>query len=277
MKKNKSIKKWIFIVIIAVVVKVFFFDYTIYRGDNILPNSDGYIVLILSKKAKPQKADIVLINKPFENERTQVFARCIAVGGDIVEIKNSVVYVNNDIEVAEYDIVKKYRINCFSDEATNKLKNDYKLIDSIDILGVYYLNLTTEQALLLKDDSLIKIHQIIIDKELGNSEIFPQSFKYRWNEDNFGALIIPYKGFKIELNEMNFTLYKNTFIYFENIQIENKDGLYYVDGKQILDYTFKNSYYFVLNDNRTNYADSRTWGMIPKSQIEGTVAKIIKK
>ena len=255
---------------------MFIFDYTIYRGNSIFPNTDGKVVLILSKKATPQKSDIVLINKPFENEEIQIFTRCIAVGGDIVEIKNGEVFINNKTETGDYNVIKKYRVNCFSEEATNRLLNDYKLIDSVEVLGVYMLNLTNEEAKKLKNDSLIKIKPVIVEKGLGNDGIFPNTYKYRWNEDNFGALTIPYKGYKIDLSDNFYSLYKNTIIYFENVQLETREGLYYIDGQQVTEYTFKNNYYFVLNDARYNYEDSRSWGMIPKSQIEATVIKQLK-
>lgn len=277
MKKNKKlIFSVIIIAVIAVVVKVFFFDFAIYKGENILPNVDGKTVLLLSKKANPESSDIVLINKPFTKEEIQVFTRCIAVAGDVIEIKNSEVFVNDIPEIGSSEIIKKYRVNCFSNEATNRLLNEYKLVDSVNLLGVYYLNLSNIEAETLKNDSIIKIQQIIVDKTFGNNDIFPFSYKYRWNEDNFGPLTIPSKGYKITLTDQSFSLYKNTIIYFENTQIEARDGKFYVGNNQITEFTFQNDYYFVMNDARYNYVDSRSWGMIPKSQIEATVVKRLK-
>lgn len=277
MKKNKKlIFSVIIIAVIAVVVKVFFFDFAIYKGENILPNVDGKTVLLLSKKANPEISDIVLINRPFVKEETHVFTRCIAVAGDVIEIKNSEVFVNDIPEIESSEIIKKYRVNCFSNEATNRLLNEYKLVDSVNLLGVYYLNLSNIEAETLKNDSIIKIQQIIVEKTLGNNDIFPFSYKYRWNEDNFGPLTIPSKGYKITLTDQSFSLYKNTIIYFENTQIEAREGKFYVGNNQITEFTFQNDYYFVMNDARYNYLDSRSWGMIPKSQIEATVVKRLK-
>ncbi|MBN2894120.1 MAG: hypothetical protein JXL97_19775 [Bacteroidales bacterium] len=275
----KKTKKWIFslaiVIVLAIIVKLFFGNFVIYKGENIL-NTDGKTILLLSKKAKPEKSDIILINKPFAKEKAQVFVRCIAVSGEIIEIKNSEIFINNTQVEEDYETTHKYRINCFSEEATNRLLNEYKLIDSVELLGVYYLNLSKKEADILLKDSLIIVKQIIIESDLGNNDIFPQSYKFRWNEDNIGPITIPYKGFKIELNEDNFSLYKNTIIYFENKQIQSKEGKFFIGENEVKEYSFENDYFFVLNDNRANYNDSRIWGMIPKSQVTGTVVKKIK-
>lgn len=69
--------------------------------------------------------------------------------------------------------------------------------------------------------------------------------------------------------------------------IEYKDNILYVDGKKISDYrssstkdfklesigydTIPKDMYLVLGDNRTNSSDSRTFGLVKKSDIIGKV------
>lgn len=275
-KKKKIIFTLAIMAFLVIISGVFTSNYSIYRGENIM-NSLGRVVFILSKNKAPESSKIVLVNRPFsQNEEDQLFARCIAEPGETIEIIDSEVFINNETENADYPISHSYRVNCFTDEATNRLLEEYKLIDSVDVLGVYNLNLTLKEAEILKNDSLIKINKIIIDKDLGNKDIFPQSYKYRWNEDNFGPVLVPYKGLKIDLSINTFSLYKNTIIYFEKKEIRTENDKYFIGSDEITDYTFENDYYFVMNDNRADYVDSRTWGMIPKNQIEATVVKKMK-
>jgi len=275
-KKGKKIIIFSFIIVLltVVVAKIMFFDFIRVQNADNLTNIKKNSLLIIQKNKTPNYGDIVFIENPFL-EKEEII-RCIALPNDEIEIINSNVFINGEQQIEIFETIKKYRVNCFNQQANDKLVNHFQLADEVNILGVYYLNLNKKMADSLLNDTLIMINQIIVKKGLANDSIFPQTYKYRWNEDNFGAVIVPYKGFSIELNETNYNLYKNTIMVFEGKTIQ-KDGNnnILIDGKQNSNYVFENDYYFVLNDTRSNLNDSRKWGFLPNSIIKGVVVRTL--
>jgi signal peptidase I len=276
MKKSKKIFSWLISLVVVFILVIFinsFFYKVVFfkKGDfSYIKNS---CFLLLSKTIKLKMNDIIFMKQPFLKENIEIYGRCIGLPNDTILIKNTKLFVNKKEQIFDYDIYYKYRVNCFSDEANDKLINNYKLIDSTNLLGEYYLNLTEVQAKELEKDELFTIKQILAPENLGNIKIFPQHFLFRWNEDNFGQYIVPFENMKIEMNETNFALYRNTIIYFEKKQISQKDNGYFINEQKITDYTFENNYYFILNDDRSDIEDSRIWGAIPEYLIN---TKLIK-
>jgi signal peptidase I len=48
-----------------------------------------------------------------------------------------------------------------------------------------------------------------------------------------------------------------------------EDSVITIDGKLTRTYTLQKDYYFMMGDNRTNSADSRYWGFVPRDLIIG--------
>ncbi|MFZ1289920.1 MAG: signal peptidase I [Melioribacteraceae bacterium] len=112
-------------------------------------------------------------------------------------------------------------------------------------------------------------NQPIIKNGVKNSRIFPPS--QNWNEDNYGPLVIPKKGDKINLDLENINNWKtiiNREFGKEVVQIKN--GLILLNGIITNEYVLKNNYYFMMGDNRDNSLDSRFWGFVPRENIVGT-------
>lgn len=111
--------------------------------------------------------------------------------------------------------------------------------------------------------------QPIKQKKMINPNIFPTNAK--WNEDNYGPLVIPQKGDTIEISIDNIAEWKTTINReFGREVVRVVNGKIEVDGRITNNYTIQKDYYFMVGDNRDNSYDSRFWGFVPRENIVGT-------
>lgn len=82
-----------------------------------------------------------------------------------------------------------------------------------------------------------------------------------WTIKNWGPLIVPAKGLSVRLDDFSRELYRAV--------IEYETGELFID--EILEYEFRQNYYFVVGDNAMDSYDSRYWGFIPEDFIIGIV------
>jgi len=106
-----------------------------------------------------------------------------------------------------------------------------------------------------------------IPNSVPEERIFPKGSG--WNEDNYGPLVIPYKGMKVALTPDNYERW-DTFIRREGHAIQQTAGQIFIDGKPDSNYTVQRDYLFGMGDHRDNSLDSRYWGFIPKENLVGT-------
>lgn len=106
----------------------------------------------------------------------------------------------------------------------------------------------------------------------GGVRMYPHDTKYygKWSVDNYGPVVIPAKGMTIKLDDAKHRLYWRCIrVYDENPSYESRDNKYFLDGKEITEYTFKQDYYWMMGDNRHNSEDSRIWGFVPEDHVLG--------
>ncbi len=102
--------------------------------------------------------------------------------------------------------------------------------------------------------------------------MYPHDTRYygNWSVDNYGPITLPAKGMTIKLDDATHRLYWRAIsVYDENPSYETKGGKYYLNGKEITEYTFKQDYYWMMGDNRHKSEDSRSWGFVPEDHILG--------
>ena len=107
------------------------------------------------------------------------------------------------------------------------------------------------------------------------SSLFPNDGKRSWNNDNFGPIYIPKEGATVKITPESMAFYKEIIETYEGSEF-GLDNTLKISGTQVLlngqpidSYTFKQDYYWMMGDNRSNSEDSRTWGYVPANHVVG--------
>jgi signal peptidase I len=210
--------------------------------------------------------------------KTNYIKRCVAISGDVLEIKDQKIYLNGELQpeppkmLLTHNVIANDVINDRNLEKLDISKEDftYSRISSNEVR--YRMSLNEETAEALK--ALPYIKSVEKDKGRGfstESNIYPSNPKYfPWNGDNYGPITVPKKGMTISINDSTLALYGKMierYDFNKNVKIEN--GRLNIDGQEITSYTFNQNYYFMMGDNRHNSLDSRYWGFVPEDHIVG--------
>jgi signal peptidase I len=241
------------------------------RGDVVVFNVPGMLENNWDIQNQPERT----WKKYPVDLKTNYIKRCVAISGDVLEIKDRQVIVNGspmenppNMQYS-YTVLAKDVINSRNLEKLDLTKNEDYFERQHTQDGVYYLmHLTNELAAQVKALPYIKSVQLIEQPYDGRT--FPHSPLFKWTADNFGKLTIPKKDWAIQLNDTTLALYGSTIVdYDHNQDAKITEGKLFIDGKQVTSYTFKQNYYFMMGDNRHNSHDSRYWGFVPEDHIVG--------
>jgi signal peptidase I len=56
-----------------------------------------------------------------------------------------------------------------------------------------------------------------------DSRIHPDDSLFRWTKNNYGPLVIPWRGMTVPMDKYHYFLYEKTIRYFERQQVEQKN------------------------------------------------------
>lgn len=238
-----------------------------------------------------------LIYRPVD-KRENYIKRCVGLPGDWIEIKNSVLYVNDkpaqiaDNQNLQYivDSVTVGGPDYMSDTYGLEAYPGYQRQDYQSIGGTaYMMNLTEEQVKQIKrrnpnatfdlvlypqysdNDSLIPT---TYDK-FENLKYFPNDINVNNRVSDFTRFQVPYKGQVVELNAQSIPWYRRVITAYEGHTFQEKeDGTILIDGKVATTYTVEMDYYWLMGDNRYNSADSRMWGYVPEDHVVGKASMV---
>ena len=244
------------------------------------------------------------------DKKENYIKRCVAVGGDTLEIKDNLLYINSQPEEKKDEVVFTYNFyfkpgsyipqdkiledfEIYSDQHTrSNIQNKLiKVIDTSYKDSLVYLEklaaYSTEQITCSQETAKMLSRYSGLDSM--NQEIHPRGFNYsvygqfypyfpnhpsfNWSRDNYGPLIVPKSGWTVELSDSTWILYKRAIeVYEKNKVFINSNGDYLINDKISTEYTFQQNYYWLMGDNRHGSADSRCWGFVPEDHVVGTAS-----
>ena len=99
--------------------------------------------------------------------------------------------------------------------------------------------------------------------------------EFGWTIRDFGPLYIPGRSDSVRLDDMSVRLYRKIIEYETGEKVEVRDGMVYIGGSPMENYTFAENYCFFGGDNVLNSKDSRYIGLVPEEFIVGIATRIL--
>ena len=239
-----------------------------------------------------------LIYRPVD-KRENYIKRCVGVPGDFLEVKNSILYINDKpAEDPKENQNLQYFVDSINLPSGPVMVEKYGLernrggVERGDYYPMansgYVMNLTLSQKKKLENafpDATFELNltpyfskdstdSFSASQMIENLRIFPKDPYINNNITNFQRFQIPYKGQTIKINKENIAWFRRIISAYEGHSLAEKEDGIYIDGKKVTTYTFAMNYYWLMGDNRYNSADSRIWGFVPEDHVVGKASMV---
>lgn len=219
-----------------------------------------------------------IITRPVD-KRENFIKRCVAIGGDSLQVVNGKVLVNGKPQPLFPQMQRFYKLqtppNTYVDVEKFEEMGIKLRVEQNDLVqaepNLYLVNITNEEFGKLK----LPPGFILTDYIQEQDQMFPYyDTAKHWSADNFGPIWVPKKGATIQLTPDNVARYQRCIEVYENNKLESNNGQYLLNGKAADSYTFQMDYFWMMGDNRHNSLDSRYWGYVPEDHVVGKASLI---
>jgi signal peptidase I len=217
-----------------------------------------------------------IITRPVDKKENYI-KRCVGVSGDIIEVRDGVVFVNGKQgelfphQRMDYRVVAQPNFVISDDFSAD----NHLLFKGGNAATGLVIEMENEAVpLVSKLPGVISVAHAVEPKGESNGPtgqmVYPQNpALLKWNEDNYGPILIPKKDMTLPLTPENIAVYKRAIQVYEKNKFEVRDGKCFINDKEATQYTFKMNYFWLMGDNRHNSADSRFWGFVPEDHVVG--------
>jgi signal peptidase I len=221
----------------------------------------------------PSRWDTIVFEYPRDPSKDYI-KRLVGLPGDTVELRNNHIFLNGE-PVTRQEVSSEVELFLFGSPKT--VSDDNKMVNlrfQADGLSFNNRRLIGNEQSINPLKGRARVSRII--REAGSHSVKElqrtQSDGNNGTLADFGPLRIPRPGDTVVIGNLNKDEL-NCFVallrqkYDQSVYISN--GTVYRGGTPVEEIKIKEKLYFALGDNRDHSEDSRVWGFVPASRLEG--------